>query len=138
MAPLRWRKRRIPALCGGGIERTFRGGAGLRNPAATEQPCAVVEHSGLSGGDAEFRLGKAHPIAVPGGGNGRSEGAHLHADASLILAEPIPLGDSHRLHGQRTARPHDNLTMLRLDADDVKRFRLAADPDSPALPDGEL
>ena len=83
-------------------------------------------------------IGEADPLAVADCRNGRRQRAHLDADLALPLAKPVPIGNTHRLDGERAPRPDDDPRPLGLDAHDVERLLLPADLDPAALADGEM
>src|SRR4051812_12195197 len=128
----------MPALRGGGIHHDLPRGLGLGDRPAAEQARAVIKHRRLAGGHAKLGLGEADPFAVARRGYRRRERADFHADFALILGEPVPVGDTHRLDRKRSARADHDPRLLRIDPDDVQRFLLATDLDSPPLADGEV
>src|SRR5947209_2985999 len=128
----------MPALRGDGIRHALLRRASPRDRAAAEQPRPVVDDRRLPRRDAIFDLRKADPLAVQRGGHGSGERAHLDADFALLLADPVPWLDPHRLDGEGRARADDDALPLRLDAHDVQRRLLSADLDPAALPDGEV
>src|SRR5258708_35484623 len=109
----------MPALSGRGIQDSRRRRIGLRDRAAAEQSRAIVKYRRLTGSTAMFGLYETDPLAVADSGHGRRQRAHLDGHLALILAEPIPILDLHRIDCQRASRPNDDPRLIRLDADHV-------------------
>src|SRR3954453_17420376 len=137
-APSRSRNRRMPALCGDGIQAALLGRHRLRNPSAAEQAGAVIGDRRLPRRNAIFGLREPRPVASARPRPRGRERAHLDADVALVLADPVPVGDAHRLDRERAARTNDDALLLGLNADDVKRLLLPADFNPAALSDGEV
>ncbi len=56
----------------------------------------------------------------------------------MVLAEPVPVLDPHRLDRERAARTDHDSPLLGLDPDHIERFGLAADVDPAPLANGEM
>src|SRR5690242_4341728 len=93
----RWRKSRIPALRGGGIRRVLARCQCLGDPPAAEQARAVIGDCGLTWSNPIFGRNEADPFVLDHGGHRRGERANLDADFALLLADPVPVADAHRL-----------------------------------------
>src|SRR5207248_4892773 len=96
------------------------------------------DDSRLTRRDAIFGVSEADPLAIALRRDRGGEGAYLDADGALVLPNPVPIGDPHRLDRQRAAWADHDPPLARLDAHDVERLLLSADLDSPALTDGEM
>src|SRR4249919_3273814 len=127
----------MPALCCCGIQLDVCRSR-LSNPAAAEQSRAVVKHRSLARRDAKFRVGEAHPFAIARCSNRRRQRSYLHADVALVLAEPVPVGDTHRLDSERMTRSHDDPGLFRLHPNHIQRLLLAADLDPAPLADRKM
>src|SRR4051794_23971587 len=115
----------MPALGGGDIHQALVGRDRFGDPAAAEQPGALIGDCRLSWRNAKFGTGEADPIAIQSRRNRRCERANLDADFTVLLAEPVPAADPHRLNRQRAPRPDDDAPLLGLDPNDVERLLLA-------------
>src|SRR3982751_3535615 len=128
----------MPALGGGDIHRAFVRSDRLGDPPAAQQPAAVVGTCSLTRSNPIFCAGEPNPVMVQRSARRWGERAHLHADLGLLLAEPVPIADTHRLDRERAPRPDHDALLLGLDTDNVQRLLLAADFDPAALADREV
>src|SRR4051794_10072117 len=109
----------MPALCGDGIRHILSRRYCLGDPPAPEQPAAVVDDRRLARRHAIFVALEAQPLAVDDRRHRRRERADLRSDLTLILADPVPLLDPHRVYRQRAPWADNQPPSVGLDLDDV-------------------